>query len=316
MRVVLRLFQQSDPSVELDRRLMAEGEITVGRDRICDWVIPDPTRTLSRLHCVFLLVDGAVTVRDESTNGVFGHAGERLPRSSSTPLELGQAVVLGAFLIRAEALMQTVDVSVPTSSGTLPALTDKTPAGRLLDAFCTGAQIDSSVLSAEDPTDVMRRLGAMYREMVVGLSKLVAERTRAKAEYGLEWTAVQALDNNPFRWAPPQRVAVDLLQSRQEGFLSSEAAVRASFEDVGDHQVRLAAASQAAIDALLADLAPDTIAGALQGQPPFMKKRPEALWAEYLRAHAKACKETGGRMGGLAFREAYSQGALEPSCAD
>ncbi len=202
--------------------------------------------------------------------------------------------------------------SVPAT--TIRPVAEETPAGPLLDAFCSGAQIDSSVLSAEDPAEVMRRLGAIYREMVQGLGKLVNERTRVKAECGLEWTAVQALDNNPFRWAPPQRVAVDLLQTKQEGFLGADAAVRSSFADVFDHQLRLAAGSQAAIEALMADLAPDAIAEGLQGQSMFMKNKAEALWAEYRRVHDKARKDVDG--GGAAFREAYANETFDVSGTD
>ncbi len=316
MTVVLRLFEADAPAIELASRVLAEGEIVVGRDKGADWAIDDPTRTLSRRHCLFALKDGVVSVRDDSTNGVSLIGGERLPAKTPTPVNIGDAVVLGAFLIRIEAQPPQAALAEPAPATTIPPPADETQAGRLLDAFCSGAQIDSSVLSAEDPTEVMRRLGAVYREMVQGLGKLVDERTRAKAEHGLEWTSVQALDNNPFRWAPPQRVAIDLLQARQEGFLSSDAAVRASFEDVGDHQVRQAAGAQAVIDALLADLSPDAVADALQGQSMFMKNRSEALWAEYRRVHAKACKELGGKIGGPAFREAYADEGRESPRAD
>ncbi|HTI67502.1 MAG TPA: type VI secretion system-associated FHA domain protein [Caulobacteraceae bacterium] len=304
MTVTLRLFQQSDPVQEIDRRLLTEGEIVVGRDRGADWTIADPTRTLSRRHCLFGLKGGVVTVRDDSTNGVFLDDGERLSSKAPTPVAMGQVVVLGAFLIRVEP--QPEGQAQPDGR---PEPADETPAGRLLDAFCGGAQIDSSVLSAEDPTEVMRRLGAIYREMVLGLGKLVDDRTRAKAEFGLEWTAVQAVDNNPFRWARPQRVAIDLLQARQEGFLASDAAVRASFEDVRDHHQRLAAASQAAAEAVLAGLAPEAVAQALQGQSRFMKKKSDALWAEYARAHGQAFKDLAGGIGGPVFREAYTHGS-------
>lgn len=309
MTAVLRLFQQDAPDVALDSRSLVDGEVVVGRDEGADWRIADPSRTLSRRHCVFAVKDGAVTVRDDSANGLFLLGGERLPPKTPIPVHFGGTVVLGDFLIRVETgRPQRRAAGALTSAEAIPGLPDETPAGRLLDAFCSGAQIDSSVLSAEDPTEVMRRLGAVYREMVQGLGRLVNERARAKAAYGLEWTSIQALDNNPFRWAPPPKVAVELLQARQEGFLSSDAAVRASFEDVGDHQLRLAAGSQGAIEALLAELAPEAIVEALDGGGSlFMKKKFEALWAEYGKAHAKARKALGGKIGGSAFREAYAE---------
>jgi predicted component of type VI protein secretion system len=311
MSVTLRLFRQDDPLQEIDRRVLAGGEMVIGRGQGADWVVSDPSCTLSRKHCLVALAGGAVTIRDDSTNGVALPDGTRPPPKTAVPVEAGGTIALGAFLIRVE-----VEGEETTGAAALTAPPEEeTPAGRLLDAFCAGAQIDSSVFSAEDPVEVMRRLGGVYREMVQGLGRQVDERTRAKAGFGLEWTAVQAVDNNPFRWAPPQRVAVDLLVSPQEGFLGAEAAVRASFADVRDHQLRQAGASRAALEAALAALSPEAIAQGAAGRAPF-KKKAEALWAEYVRAHTALLKEMGDGIGGRAFREAYGGDPLEPPAAD
>lgn len=293
--ITLRLFQQGEPPIEIGARTLAEGELCIGRDDSADWTLPDVSRTLSRRHCVVAVKDGVLTVRDDSTNGVFAR-GERLPVAAPTILPLGAVFTLGAFLIRIEP---GVAATTPTS----PPIIDDTPAGRLFDAFCEGAQIDSSFLSAEDPAEVMRRLGAIYREMVSGLGRLVDARARSKAEAGLDYTSIQALDNNPFRWAPPQRLAVDLLQSRQDGFLDSDAAVRASFADVSDHQQRLAAGAKAAVESVVAGLSPEAIAD--QVPSGFMKKRSDALWAEFERRHAEIARDVSGVARGAAFRQAY-----------
>jgi predicted component of type VI protein secretion system len=314
--ITVRLFRQGDPPQEIGSRVLTGGEIALGRGEGSDWVIPDPTKTLSRRHCVLGLSDGVVSLRDESTNGVFLGDGQRFPNGVATPVAMGETIALGAFLIRLEPTQPAQPLKKASKPATtLPLVSDGSPAGKLLDAFCSGAQIDSSVLSAEDPTEVMKRLGAIYREMVLGLGELMNERTRAKARFGLKWTAVQALDNNPFRWAPPQRVAIDLLQARQDGFLTSDAAVKASFDDLSDHQARLLAASRAAIEAVLADLAPEAVAQSSKGGAFLRKKKLEALWAEYALAHAKACEELKAWSEGgasRAFGEAYSQGLPEP----
>jgi predicted component of type VI protein secretion system len=315
--ITLRLFPQSDPAQELDSRPLADGELSVGRDAEADWVVLDPSRTLSRRHCVFSLADGVVTLRDESTNGVFLRSGERAPPGAAVQIDPGETVSLGDFLIRIDLDPADPAARAPTlarPATTLPVVSEAARAGKLLDAFCQGAQIDSSLLSGEDPTEVLRRVGAIYRAMVLGLGELMNERTRAKAQYGLEWTTVQAIDNNPFRWAPPMRVAVDLLQGRQDGFLASEAAVRSSFADLRDHQARLGAGARAALAAVLADLAPDAIARQAKGQS-FLVKRAEVLWAEYARAHARASEELNGAVP-RAFREAYRAGPAPDDRAD
>ena len=297
--LTLRLFEQADPAREIARRVLADGETAVGRGAGADWALPDPTKTLSRRHCVFTLREGRLSVRDESTNGVFGGDGRRLPHGAEVPLEVGDVVAVGAFFIRAEDAADEAGEHLPSTTMTSP---NVSPAGRLLDAFCQGAQIDSSVVSAEEPSEVMRRVGAIYRQMVLGLGDLVNERAREKAGYGLDWTAVQALDNNPFRWAPPQRVAVDLLRPRDDGFLSGEAAVRSSFEDLRDHQQRLSQGWQAAQGALLAEISPDAVAKGVHGR---FRKKSDALWAEFTRVHAAVSTADRPQAVAQAFQTGY-----------
>ncbi len=49
-------------------------EVTVGRGTQCDWVLPDPHRSLSRTHCRFELTSGVWRVVDMSANGTFVNA--------------------------------------------------------------------------------------------------------------------------------------------------------------------------------------------------------------------------------------------------
>ena len=46
--------------------------------------------------------------------------------------------------------------------------------------------------------------------VVLGMTDLMDERTSVKADYRMDRTTVRAEGNNPFKWARPQRLAVDL----------------------------------------------------------------------------------------------------------
>ena len=322
--ITLRLFKQLQPTEEIGRRTLSEGETAIGRDPEADWVIPDPTKTLSRRHCVIALQGGAVTLRDESVNGVLLGDGQRPPMGMPVPLRSGDTVALGAFLIRIEAAADQPQPLATTAVHTRlqEPLAENAAAGegprqgQLLDAFCSGAQIDASVFSGEDLQEVMHRLGAVYRQMVVGLSELMNERTGVRTRYGLERTTVQAADNNPFRWAPPQRVAVDLLQSGQDGFLTSETAVQSSFEDLRLHHKALASGLRPAVGAILNDLSPGAAAERLRGKSFLIKNRTSALWAEYVQIHAQLSEdlqETADGSAGRAFREAYERTVADSS---
>jgi predicted component of type VI protein secretion system len=298
--MMLRLFKASDPGAEIDRRVLTEGELTLGRDPASGWVIEDPSATLSRRHCTLVLGPAGLTLRDDSTNGVALVGGERLPSGKPVAVSAGTTLLLGAFLLRADA----AEATAPTVP---PAPVDPALAGRLLEAFCAGARIDASVFVGEDPAEVMRRAGSVYRQMVFGLGELMNDRTRAKAELHLERTSVQAADNNPFRWAPPARVAVDLLKPGQDGFLASEAAVESSFRDLRGHLAGLVAASRAAVEAVLGRLSPEAIGQMLKGKS-FLANRSGALWAEYVQAHEEASEALAENSEGpaaKAFRAGY-----------
>ena len=306
--VTLKLFRHDDPTHEIERRALVEGELSIGRDSDADWIICDPTKALSRLHCVLAMRDGTLTLRDLSTNGVFLGDGARAPASVPVAIEPGAALSLGDFMLLVEAARQE-PASTPMP-GPLPVEGEGRQTGALLEAFCAGAGIDPSVFSGDDPVEVMRRLGAVYRQMVAGLSDLTNERTRIKSAHGLERTSVQALDNNPFRWAPAQRVGVDLLRERHDGFLTSEAAVESSFDDLKLHQRAMAAGQTAAIAAVLQALSPDQVAERSKGQS-FLKNRQVALWAEYLELHAEMSDPGPGGPVAAALRAAYERALAE-----
>lgn len=333
-KVVLRLFLQSDPFKQIDaRELSSGGELVIGRDPgPGGWTISDEERSVSRAHCTIALTNGRLTVRDTSSNGVFvGARRDRSPPGDAAPVEPGDTLRLGGFLILIEAdidvtggaydapfsgpMLKAVTVTeaaltVPSEwSGAEPAPSPPSD-GSLLDAFCAGARLDASAFSGEDPVEVMRRLGAVYQQMVLGLGDLMSERTSVKTEYRMTRTTVRAEGNNPFKWAPAQRVATDLLRPRGEGFLSGPAAVKASFEDMKKHLLCMMAGLRAAVSATIEGLSPEEAEARLKGQSMVLKNRDAMAFAEYAKLHAevqaRADSDPDSPMN-QAFREAYER---------
>ena len=235
--VTLRLFALNDPFKQIDVRELAAGDLVIGRDPSEGWRIPDRERTVSREHCVLSLAGGRLTLRDTSANGVFlGAERDRVPPGDPAPIVPGDTIRLGGFMIVVEACERELDqafdagfagpilkpVSVDAAAAAVPSgwgdeVAPSPSDGTLLEAFCSGARLDASAFAGEDPAEVMRRLGAVYQQMVLGLGDLMNERTTLKTEYRMSRTTVSAEGNNPFKWAPPQRVATDLLRPRGEG---------------------------------------------------------------------------------------------------
>lgn len=315
--VTLRLFHETDPFRQLEARTLAGGELTVGRDDSASWVLADPDRAVSRRHCVLTLSDQGLMLRDVSANGTFlGRARVRAPADAPTKVEVGETLRLGPYLIVVDAegaaeapgargaeafdapfahpLLRPVEVddtslSVPTEWPPSAETANPAPShttGSLLDAFCAGAKLDASAFSGEDPHEVMRRLGVLYQQMVLGLFDLMDERTSIKAEYRMDRTTVRAEGNNPFKWARPQRLAVDLLKDRSDGFLTGSAAVKSSFEDLKKHLLCLLAGMRGALIAALEGLSPAEIEERIKGETGLLKNKAALAWNEYGRTYA------------------------------
>ena len=188
------------------------------------------------------------------------------------------------------------------------------PAAALLDAFCAGAGLDASAFAGEDPAVLMRRLGEVYRQMVLGLADQMSERTTLKSDYRMDRTTVGAEGNNPFKWTPAHRLAVDLLCGREDGFLSGSAAAKAAFEDMKKHLLCMLAGLRAALSSTLEALSPGAVEAGFEGRSFILKNRAAAAWSEYGRLHGDLCTAAADDPDSLinrAFRAAYDRRVRE-----
>jgi predicted component of type VI protein secretion system len=306
----LRLFHQNEPFLQIEARELRDGSLSVGRDEQAGWPIADESRTLSRLHCTFAVEGGRLTLRDTSANGVLIGA-ERTPVEPDhpTPHKSGETVRLGDYMILVEKSVAEVH-TIARPPAAAPERTAQPPVvdASLMEAFCAGAGLDASSLSEEEPAQVMRRLGEVYRRMVMGLGELMTERTLTKTEYQLERTTIGGQGNNPFRWAPPERVAVDLLRPRVDGFLSGPAAVQRSFTDINEHLLCTVAGAHAAVDAALEALDPPVLLDAAKKRGFSLKGQSAEAWDQFVSAYAQVRGQQDDSEGSLAdraFRDAY-----------
>ena len=317
-----RLFHRDRPFEEIDARLVGEGEITVGRDPSADWRLNDPDGTLSRIHCTLAVEGGRLLLRDRSTNGAFLDSGERAPEGQAVELRVRDSIRLGALTILISEPPEPLTPVVETTIHPTPATVAIAPAAdwvdgpaarpahrdtSLIEAFCDGARLDASSFSSEDPAELMRRIGAIYQQTVLGLSALMADRARSKAEYELERTTINAADNNPFKWAPTRKLAQDLLRKSDNGFLTDAAAVRASFEDLGEHLGALADGASAAVAATANALNPGAIEAEAKAQTSMLRNKTTVCWEIHVRRHADLTAADGGLppLAKRAFGDAY-----------
>jgi predicted component of type VI protein secretion system len=312
--ITLRLFKSSEPFHEIESRTLAHGDLIIGRDPGADWAIFDPRRDLSRRHCI-LNVDGKrVFLRDISTNGVTIGVERRLaPREERCELTPGETIYLGEFMILLDA-EPADEADKPASPKATPAAPQAAPAqsgpltdAALLEAFCRGAGLEPSSFAGEDPAAVMGRLGAVYRQVIDDLGAMMRDRALMKNQLRMDRTTISSRDNNPLKWAPTHRVAVDLLKEGEGGFLKGAAAFKSSFGDLRRHSVCLMAGSDAALHHVLAELGPEALeANARRQSSPFASKY-EAMWKVFRERHANLSDDAGDAAIERAFREGYER---------
>jgi predicted component of type VI protein secretion system len=305
---MLQLFDRDDMVQPLDARLIREGTLRIGRDADADWPIADPDCALSRAHCE-LRVDGdGLTLRALGANGVFdADTGERFPISVDVILPVPSALRLGRFkMVATQAPHSDLEVDGALTMVLTPPLGSSvevpgdwadasgprpTGEGSLLEAFCEGAGLDCSLLSEEEPTEIMRRAGAVYRQMVLGIGDLMAERDHARGRYQLARTTISGADNNPFKWAPTQRLAIDLLLAESTGFMSGPAALKASFRDVKRHLVATFSGLQGSMRAAIGTFEPAVVDAAVADRATLLKSRASLQMAEVAERHADLTRQ-------------------------
>ena len=330
---LLRLYDEHNPLQPIDARLLREGQVSIGRDPTADWVMNDPDCGISRWHCVFIAQDNGLALCCTGTNGVFdGDTGRRLPDDQTVPVSLPSRFQFGPYRLVADYAPQagahgaddgqTLILSPPlgASIDTPNDYTDATDGhavitdGSLLDAFCEGAGLDVSSFALEDPGDVMRRAGAVYRQMVLGVGDLMAERDATRRRYQMARTTIGGANNNPFKWAPTQRLALDLLLAEGRGFLSGPAALKSSFRDIKRHLLATFGGLHESLKTAVNMFEPTAIESATEAQKSLLKSRSAANWEECCRRHAVLQRQVGGDEDGLlneVFVKAYDVTATE-----
>lgn len=323
---MLQLFDAADEVQPIDARLLREGGMRIGRDAGADWPIPDPDCELSRAHCELSTREGTLLLRSLGANGVFDHlTGARFPDATEVAVALPTTLRFGRFRLRASRAPhgeEAVDAgrtmvltpplgtstAVPadwSDAGTPPA---PSGGGSMFEAFCEGAGLDASLLSSEEPEEIMRRVGAVYRQMVLGVGDLMAERDRTRGRYKLSRTTIGGGGNNPFKWAPTQRLAIDLLLAGSGSFLSGPAALQASFRDVKRHLIATFAGLHGSLRAAIDAFDPVALDEAVAPRASLLKSRGALRAEEVGLRHADLRGQIDGGAGGSlerAFVAAY-----------
>ncbi len=140
----------------------------------------------------------------------------------------------------------------------------------LIYAFLEGAGLPHARLSDDQLPEIMKNLGAIFRETTQGLMEILLARGDIKGEFRLDRTNIGPIENNPLKTPPgqppltPEEVMTLLLIRRQGAYMPPVQAVREGFNDIKAHQLSVMAGIQSALSRLLQRFDPGNLETRLQ----------------------------------------------------
>jgi pSer/pThr/pTyr-binding forkhead associated (FHA) protein len=149
----LRIIRTSGAGTERER-IIGNEALAIGRGDDCDWVLPDPERTLSKRHCEVAFQGAVFVLRDTSTNGVFvNDSMEPVGRGKTVVLKHGDSFRAAGFGFRVEVL-----AAAPTPQTFVPSGPPVSTQAPMRPAFVDpGSAIDGAGFGGDtDPFDAFR----------------------------------------------------------------------------------------------------------------------------------------------------------------
>ncbi len=125
---------------------------TIGRADSNQLVLPDPDRTISRVHATVVRRDGVFVIEDRGSNPIVVN-GSALGKGAAVPLAAGDVVQIGGYTLEVRAgAAQPLPVMAPPSSAAMPGAGGRIPAD--WDPMRTGSApgVPTAMPAAPSPT--------------------------------------------------------------------------------------------------------------------------------------------------------------------
>lgn len=153
--------------------------------------------------------------------------------------------------------------------------------------FARAAGLPENALAGCDAALLAEEIGALLRVITEHCRQLLQDRQQAKRMARTsDHTTVQALANNPLKFAPTAEEALRLMLGKpSRSYLDAGGAFKQSFENLKSHQVQTYRAMQHALKDLIAEFDPAEIeksTGAGGGLVDLFGSRKTQLWDAYL----------------------------------
>jgi type VI secretion system protein ImpI len=174
-------------------------------------------------------------------------------------------------------------------------------AADFIGLFARGAGLPEDTFTARDPAQFAEQLGQLMRLVAENVRQLLEARQMARRlSRNSNQTTVQALDNNPLKFAPSAEDALRIMFGPPtRSYLDAGRAFAQGFDNLKGHQLRTFSAMQHALRLMLGEFDPEVIentAAADRGLAGMVGSRKARLWDIYV---ARWQARTQGRADGM-----------------
>jgi type VI secretion system protein ImpI len=175
----------------------------------------------------------------------------------------------------------------PATASSPPAFAERGADGDALAKFsqlvARGAGLPEDAFAGRDPGELAEQVGRLLRLATDNMKQLLEGRQQAKRlARSPNQTSVQAIDNNPLKFAPTAEDALRIMFSVQSrSYLDAERAFAQGFDDLKKHQIKTYVAMQRAVTLLMKDVDPHAIEAASEsdrGLAGMIGSRKARLW--------------------------------------
>ncbi len=186
-----------------------------------------------------------------------------------------------------------IETSEPAPAGPLRQVDDVRPApdsdamAEFRRRLAHAAGLSEALLARKSPQELAEDLGVLIELVTENVRQLLKARLQARGvARSANQTTVQALDNNPLKFAPTTKDALDIMFGPPtKSYLDARRAFAQGFSDLKAHQLQTFTAMQQALALLANDLDPKSIDASVEqdsGLNKLVGSRKAKLWDAYV----------------------------------
>jgi type VI secretion system protein ImpI len=223
---------------------------TFGRADSNNLILPDPQCFVSSRHGMVEFSDGKFTIHDQSSNGLYLDQEEKpLGKGSHADLDTGTLLRAGDYRMEVEineaASAQAASSGaggeaqvVPIREDSHGSSTDEDVAVELALRLGLHGMSETKLRSMPD------EVTTLIRRCIGSVMDVLSARRQVKTQLKMENTVIQRAHNNPLKVSASADDAIERMFTKSsETYLAPEQALVEAFQDIGDHQVAMMAAT-------------------------------------------------------------------------